>query len=181
VNDRVASSRESRPQGVIRVLLKALLISVLPGVALFLLLFLMRHEQIASFQIGAHWTINVYAEGDFHYEPPGYLYFELEQWGQTRIPQRRFMGIGPERKPAQHFSLITTSDEEVIALVLNNEVQMIHEFSSGYTWPGPYTNVTKPQWQIAEMLLQRLRVDNPAIRCPRQDWYRKQLDRQQPK
>ena len=91
------------------------------------------------------------------------------------------MGIGPERKPTQEFRLITTADDEVAALVLNDEVQMIHEFSSGYTWPGPYTNVTEPQWQIAEMLLQRLRIAHPEIRCPRQDWYRRELDRRQAK
>ena len=141
----------------------------------------MRDEQLASFAIGPHLRINVYAEGDFHYEPPGYIYFELKQWGQTCVPRRRFMGIGPERKPTQEFRLITTADDEVAALVLNDEVQMIHEFSSGYTWPGPYTNVTEPQWQIAEMLLQRLRIAHPEIRCPRQDWYRRELDRRQAK
>jgi hypothetical protein len=181
VNDNVASAHERQPQAVSRLLLKAFLICVLPGVALFVLLgYLMRHEQLASFQIG-HRTINVYAEGDFHYEPPGYIYFELKQWGQTRIPQRRFMGIGPERKPRQDFTLITTADEEIVALVLSSEVQMIHEFSSGYTWPGPYTNVTEPQWQIAEMLLQRLRATHPEVHCPRQEWYRKELDRRESK
>lgn len=141
----------------------------------------MRDEQIASFTIGPHLAINVYAEGDFHYEPPGYIYFELRQWGEIRVPRRRFMGIGPERKPSQKFTLIRTPDDEVAALVLNGEVQMIHEFSSGYTWPGPYTNVTEPQWQIAELLLQRLRSEHPEVRCPRQDWYRRQLDRQHAK
>ena len=118
----------------------------MPGAALYGLLgYLMRQEQIASFAIGPHRTLNVYAESDFHYEPPGYIYFTLKQWGQTRISQRRFMGIGSERKPRQGFTLIMTADEETVALVLNNEVQMIHEFSSGYTWPGPYTNVTEAQ------------------------------------
>ena len=160
------------------------LLYVLPGpligVLLFLLLgYLMRPEQLASFQVGP-WTIDMYAEGEFHYEPPGYIYFELKQWGQTRIPKRRFMGIGPERKPSQRFRLVATHDEEVVALVLGNEVQMIHEFSSGYTWPGPYTNVTEPQWQMAELLLPRLRAAHPEIRCPRQDEYRRRLDRPRP-
>lgn len=159
-------------------LMKAFLTCILLGVALVLLIgYLMRPEQLASFQVGP-WTINVYAEGEFHYEPPGYIYFELKQWGQTRIPQRRFMQVGPERKPMQHFGLVTSSDQEIIAIVLNNEIEMIHEFSSGYTWPGPYTNVTEPQWQIAELLLQRLRAANPGIRCTRQVWYRTDLDRQ---
>ena len=160
-----------------RLLLKPFLISLLSGAAIFLLFgYLMRHEQIASFEVGP-WTVNVYAEGAFHYEPPGYIYFELKQWGQTRIPQRRFMGVGPERKPVQPFRLVATSDEETVALVLNNEVQMIHEFSSGYTWPGPYMHVTETQWQTAEMLLQRLRAANPEIRCSRQESYREELDR----
>ena len=119
-----------------------------------------------------------YREGGFDYEPPGYIYFELKEWGQTRITQRRFMGIGGERKPSQQFRLVTTPDEETIAIVLENDVQMIHELSSGYTWPGLYTNVTEPQWQIAELLLQRLSAANPEIRCTRQCWYRKELDRQ---
>jgi hypothetical protein len=138
-----------------------------------------RDELLATFSIGPHYTLNVYAEPEFHYEPPGYISFELKQWGQTRIPQRRFMGIGSERKPRQNFTMITSDDDEVVALLLNNEVQMIHEFSSGFTWPGPYTNVTESQWEMAELLLQKLRATNPGIRCPRQDKYRRELDRQQ--
>jgi hypothetical protein len=137
-----------------------------------------RSERLATFAIGSY-TINVFAEPEFHYEPPGFLYFELRQWGHTRIAQRRFMGVGPERKPAQEFTLITTIDEEIVALVLNNDIQMIHEFSSGFTWPGPYTNVTEPQWQIAELMLQRLRANNPGVSCSRQARYRNALDRRQ--
>lgn len=133
-------------------------------------------ERLATFAVGPY-TINVFAEPEFHYEPPGYIYFELQQWGQTRIPERRFMRVGPERKPAHDFRLIKTADDEIVALVLNNEIQMIHEFSSGFTWPGPYTNVTEPQWQIAELLLQRLRADNPGVSCSRQADYRRELDR----
>jgi hypothetical protein len=151
------------------------------GAMILALCVLSRDEQIGTFSIGRSYTIDVYAEGDFHYEPPGYIYFELRQWGQIRVPRRRFMGIGPERKPRDKFRLVTTSDEEVAALVLNDEVQMIHEFSSGYTWPGPYTNVTEPQWQIAESLLQQLRSAHPEVRCTRQDWYRKELDRRKAK
>ena len=135
-----------------------------------------RPELLTTFTTGPY-TINVYAEPEFTYESPGYIYFELQRWGRTRIPQRRFMAIGSERKPRQDFALIMTADEETVALVLNNEVQMIHEFSSGYTWPGPYTNVTEAQWQIAEMLLQRLRATNPEILCSRQERYGKELDR----
>jgi len=136
-----------------------------------------RSERLATFTTGPY-TINVYAEPEFHYEPPGYIYFELLQWGQIRIPERRFMGIGPERKPRQAFALIKTTDDEIVALTLNNDIQMIHEFSSGFTWPGPYTNVTEPQWRMAELLLQRLRADNPGVSCLRQSGYRKNLDRQ---
>ncbi|MCG6157084.1 hypothetical protein [Rubinisphaera margarita] len=134
-----------------------------------------RSEHLATFTTGSY-TINVYAEAPFHYEPPGYIYFELKQWGQTRIPKRCFMGIGPERKPGQEFRLITTDDGEIAALVLNNDIQLIHEFSSGFTWPGPYTNVTEPQWQTAELMLQRLRRSNPGVSCSRQREYRRELD-----
>lgn len=185
VNGDADSAHERQSQPARRGLLKSclmvtlayFLISVTFGVGLVLLLaYLMGHEQLASFQVNP-WTINVYAEGDFHYEPPGYIYFELKQWGQSRITERRFMGVGPERKPSQRFRLVMTPDREIVAIVLGNEVQMIHEFSSGYTWPGPYTNVTEPQWQMAELLLQRLRAANPEISCPRQDGYRRELDR----
>ena len=142
---------------------------------------LSRDEQIATFSIGPSYKLDVYAEGDFHYEPPGYIYFELKQSNQIRIPRRRFMGIGPKRKPSDKFRLVMTPDEEVVALVLNDDVQMIHELSSGYTWPGPYTNVTELQWQIAETLLQQLRSTHAELRCPRQDWYRKELDRRKAK
>ena len=135
-----------------------------------------RSERLATFAVGPY-TIDVFAEPEFHYEPPGYVYFELQKWGETLIPRRRFMGVGPERKPARKFTLIKTADEEIVALVLDNEIQMIHEFSTGFTWPGPYTNVTEPQWQAAELLLQRLQTENPVIRCSRQDGYRSELDR----
>jgi hypothetical protein len=179
VNDDFASALKRRPRSPKLFLLILFLICTLPTVVLVVLLgYLMgRHEQLASFQVGP-WTINVFAEGGFHYEPPGYIYFQLKEWGQTLISERRFMGIGGERKPTQRFRLVMTRDEGTIAIVLENEVQMIHEFSSGYTWPGPYTNITEPQWQIAELLLQRLRAANPEIRCTRQNWYRKELDRQ---
>lgn len=151
---------------------------VFPVIILCLLLgYLLDHERIASFTVGPNLTINVYAEGAFHYEPPGYLYFEVKEWGDTRIQQRRFMGIGPERKPSREFELIATIDDEVVALTLDNEVQMIHEFSSGFTWPDQYTRVTEIQWRMTELLLQQLQAAHPKIRCPRQDWYRKTLDR----
>lgn len=39
------------------------------------------------------------------------------------------MGIGVERKPRQNFTLVTTYDDEIVALLFNKEVQMIHELS----------------------------------------------------
>jgi hypothetical protein len=178
VDDDFALARKRQPRSPKLFLLILFLIFTLPVVAFILLLgYLMRHEQLASFQVG-RWTINVYAEGSFHYEPPGYLYFELKEWGQTLIPERRFMGVNGERKPSQQFRLVMTPDEEIIAIVLGNDIQMIHEFSSGYTWPGPYGDVTESQWQIAEMLLPRLRTANPGIHCTRQYWYRWELDRE---
>lgn len=139
-----------------------------------------QHERLSSFEIGPY-TINVFAESNFDYDPPGYIYFELKLWGQTQIPERRFMGIGFERKPQESFTLAKTDDAEIVALVLKDEIQMIHEFSSGFTWPGPYTNVTESQWEIANTLLQKLRASNPNISCPRQEEYRKTLDRQKSK
>lgn len=138
-----------------------------------------RDELLAEFTTAhKNYTLRVYAEPAVHYEPPGYLYFELEQWGTIQIPRRRFMGIGAERTPSSQFTFLETPDHEVIALVLNNEVQMIHEFSSGFTWPGPYTNVTEIQWQTAEQLIARLRAVQPSLGSSRQVWYRKELDRQ---
>ncbi len=87
------------------------------------------------------------------------------------------MGIGPERTPGAPFSLITTPDEEIVAIVLRNEIQMIHEFSSGFTWPGPYTNVTEHKWEAAEPMIAKLLKANDRIRCSRQDGYRRFLDR----
>lgn len=34
-----------------------------------------RDEQLATFSIGRHPTLNIYAEPEFHYEPPGFIYF----------------------------------------------------------------------------------------------------------
>lgn len=141
-----------------------------------------RDELLAEFTtVHKNYAIRVYAEPAFHYEPPGYLYFELANWGEIQIPRRRFMGIGSERTPGSQFRLLETPDNEVIALVLDSEVQMIHEFSSGYTWPGPYTNVTEIQWQVAERLIPRLQEVEPTLRCPRQTDYRRELDRLQAK
>jgi len=177
MNSRAASTFMFELRAAGRIVLKASLLGILGGVALMTLaVWLMRPERLASFEVGP-WTVDVYAEGEFFYEPPGYIYFELKQWGWTRIPERRFMGVGPERKPSGEFGLVATDDGEIIAIVLNNQIQMIHEFSSGYTWPGPYTNVTEPQWEMAELLLPRLLADNPGTSCPRQAEYRGELDR----
>lgn len=132
-----------------------------------------RSEHLATFAIGTY-RIHVFAEPAALYEPPGFIYFDIQQSG---LQERRFMRVGPERVPAGKFTLITISSNEVIALVLDNEIQMIHEFSSGFTWPGPYTNVTEPQWKMAELLIQQLRMENPEVKCSRQQSYLEELER----
>lgn len=165
------------PERFWRDMLRVLLMSSLASVSLVVLFaYLSRMEQLESFQVG-RWTINVYANSEFFYEQKGGIYFEINQWGRSHIPQRQFMRIGSERKPTQRFRLVKTPDDEIVAIVLKNEIQMIHEFSSGYTWPGPYT-VSEPQWQMAELLLERLRAAAPEVSCPRQQEYRRQLDRE---
>lgn len=150
---------------------------VLPTMVIFgLLVFAGRDELLATFSIGSHRVLNIYAESEFHYEPPGYLYFEIKQWEEIRVPRRRFMGVGAERKPQETFALISCDNDEVIALLLDNDVHMIHEFESGFTWPG-WPQVTEFQLDMTEILLRRLRQAHPNITCSRQAKYRESLNR----
>lgn len=177
MNNRAISMFVSELRAAGRIVLKAFLWAVPGAVALVLLaIWMTSPERIATFDLYP-WTVDVYAEAEFNYEPPGYISFYLKKWGRTHAPGRWFMVVGPERKPSGPFKLVATDDGEIIAIVLNNQIQMIHEFSSGYTWPGPYTNVTEPQWEMAELLLPRLIADNPGLSCPRQAEYRGELDR----
>lgn len=84
------------------------------------------------------------------------------------------MSIGQERKPRGEFELMTSEDGDVVSLTLHNDVVMMHEFSTSYTWPGEYTNITDNQYQQGKRLFLKLHSSNRQLTCSRQDDYLKQ-------
>jgi len=128
-------------------------------------------EQVARIELPRGRVLHVYAEGAFHYEPPGFVYCEILEAEQVVLPERPFMGVGSERTPSGWFDAITSGDENVGALVHNGDIVLMHRFSDSRTWPGPYGNVDADDYALGQELLQALGEKRGDRGCWKQHEY----------
>lgn len=137
------------------------------------LLLLNQGDVLQQWKLPTGKVLTVYAEPAFHYEPPGYLTFDVRQDGRLTIPERRFMPIGIERVPTVPFQLVVKDNGNVIALVHGRDVKMMHEFSTNSTFPGRYAVVDEENVKLAERLLAIIVVNEEGWSCSELENYRR--------
>ncbi len=146
--DRVISPKtEARISAVIAVVLVGSFLLCCSGI-----LFYSQPEEISQLPLSDSCTAIIFAEGSFHYEPPGYLSIEVLDNGNVVVPRYKFVGIGPERVPEPPFTAITSDDGTVAALIQNKDVQFMIDFESGEYWPPSDWNVAQFAPDLADRL-----------------------------
>lgn len=104
--------------------------------ALFLTLyFLMRHEELVVLRVDERRVVTIYAEGEFFYEPPGYISCEITSDGRVVVPERHFWAIGDERIPNGPFSAISGENGKLLAITLSGDVRFIYDFGNRLARP----------------------------------------------
>lgn len=116
------------------------------------IVFYSRPEEVAELHLSGSYRARIFAEGSFHYEPPGYLSIEVFDNGNVVVPRYKFVGIGPERVPTCPFAVLTSKDGSVAALVQNNDVQFMVDLVTGECWPPPNWNVAEFAPGLADRL-----------------------------
>ncbi len=137
------------------------------GILIALVYFLSRHEKLAEFTLPKGRMVFIYAEADFHYEPPGYIYCEITDNGKVVVPARRFMGIGPERKPSGTFRVARSQNQQLMAITLDGDVQFLYDFGNRRCWPALYTTTDTENYGFATEALGVFRGEGKALRCSR--------------
>lgn len=139
-------------------------------------------EQIALFKMTPKTTARLFAEGVSLYEPPGYLSIEIDHDGYTLIDRYEFMGIGPERVPAEPLSFKTTTDQRFSAVTRYDDAIFMIDFSTTTFWPPIDWNVNEFDAETGRQLLNALRSEYPRMTCSNlENLERSRLNRQQSK
>lgn len=153
---------------------------VLATGALFVTLCLLsRDEELAVLRVDDRSVVTIYAEGEFFYEPPGYIYCEITRDGRVVVPRRRFMGIGPERVPSGRFSTTLADDGVLLAITLDGDVRLLYDFANRLSWPGPYTNTDERNYAFAKVALADLAVNGIEPPCSGLRHYERQRERRE--
>ena len=135
------------------------------GVGWFLLH--LGHETIATFAVDDRTTLRITAEGAAHYEPPGYLSFEVRRGGRVLIPERSFLGVGPERVPHGRFALLTCPGSSVVAVTHNGTytglktIYVLCDLKTREVWPGLYGQSDRKDDEFGRRGFEAIRACHP--------------------
>lgn len=130
---------------------------ILVGIMVLIILWLasLPKESDFHFDLGQGRSLDIYCEGEFFYEPPGYVSFQITENGSIVVPERDFSGIGPQRVPSGRLEVLSTRDGETIAFRRNFNVMIMHDFKTNRTWPDENGKVKWDDYLLANELLQR--------------------------
>tara|TARA_E500000305_G_scaffold3796_1_gene3387 strand:- start:37676 stop:38491 length:816 start_codon:yes stop_codon:yes gene_type:complete len=125
------------------------------------------------FDLGKGRSLDIYCEGEFFYEPPGYVSYQITENGKVLVPERDFCGIGPQRVPSGRLEVLSTRDGETIAFRRNFNVMIMHDFKTNRSWPDENGQVKWNDFLLAIELLQRFKQEGQDLYSDLVDHYLK--------
>lgn len=158
---------------VVGLLFFGAIIAVCSGVA-----WNMSAEEVTSISMGDGLTATIYAEGQVHYEPPGFLSIEVHQHGRELVPRFKYIGIGAERVPNEKYVSWRCESTDVAALAHGTDVQFMLDLRDGRTWPPARWTLYDCKPDIGSELLGRLRTCHTELTCERLDGLIEFLERE---
>ncbi|QDU16841.1 hypothetical protein CA11_46770 [Gimesia maris] len=117
------------------------------------------------FELGKGRSLDIYCEGEFFYEPPGYVSYSVRQNGKVLVPKHRFRSIGAERVPSGRVEMVMTGDGDTVAIRRNFDVIILHDFKSNRTWPRQYGEFQLNDYLLAKELLERFKSEGQELYC----------------
>ena len=87
-------------------------------------------EQIATLQLSDEATAFIYAEGEFLYEPPGYLSLQVQTTSRDLVPRYDFKPDHGIRVPKLPFSTSRSDDCKVSAVTQFRDAVFIIDFDT---------------------------------------------------
>lgn len=157
---------------------------ILPILLVFLFLFAMGfytsaksylldqpYEPFQTFELPHDRMLTLYAENEWFYEPPGYLYFDVVEDGKVLIEARDFWGVGPERVPELEYKAVTSNDGNLVAILYQTNVVILHDFKTNHSWPGPEgkkwneTDFTWDDYVLLRELLDQFEAEGKTLYC----------------
>ena len=135
-------------------------------------LYYSRPEKIASIRLAETHVASVFAEGPFHYEPPGYLSIEIRDQTRKVVPRYSFVGIGTERVPNVPFGVAESDDGSIIALTQSNDIVFMFNLESEECCPPPGWSIVDFAPHLAERLLASF-ASRPELTCSRLERFKR--------
>lgn len=128
-------------------------------------------DPFQTFELPHGRSLTLYAEYDWFYEPPGYLYFDVVEDGKVLVEERDFWGVGPERVPELEYKAVTSNDGNLVAILYQTNVVILHDFKTNRTWPGPEgkkwneTDLTWDDYVLLRELLDQFEAEGKMLYC----------------
>lgn len=117
------------------------------------------------FELGKGRSLDIYCEGAFLYDPPGYVYYSVRQNGRVLVPKHRFCSIGAERVPSGRVEMVMTQDGDTVAIRRNFNVIILHDFKTNRTWPRQFGEFQLNDYLLAKELLERFKSEGQELYC----------------
>ncbi|WP_145451448.1 hypothetical protein [Gimesia panareensis] len=129
------------------------------------------YDPFQTFELPHGRTLTLYAEYEWFYEPPGHLYFDVVEDGKVLVEARDFWGVGPERIPELEYKAVTSNDGNLVAILYQTNVVILHDFKTNRTWPGPEgkkwneTDFTWDDYVLLRELLDQFAAEGKTLYC----------------
>lgn len=119
-------------------------------------------EQIATLQLSDEATAFINAEGEFLYEPPGYLSLQVQTSSRVLVPQYDFKPDHGSRVPELPLSTARSDDGTVSAVTQFKDAVFIIDFETGEYWPPSGWSYLRFNPELGDRLLEKLNEDTPG-------------------
>ncbi|QDV20098.1 hypothetical protein Pan153_47690 [Gimesia panareensis] len=129
------------------------------------------HDPFQTFELPHERSITIYTDYDWLHEPPGHLYFDVTEKGDTILEDRIFENVSPRIYPYKEFKVVTSNDGQLVAILYYANVVILHDFKTNRTWPGPegkkwnQSRITWADHLLVQEFLSRFKAEGKTLYC----------------
>lgn len=123
-----------------------------------------KHYPVTQLDAGDGRSISIMAKRYYEQDQP--VYYQVDVGKETVVPRTYMSSIDPDDVKHLHLRLVSNKDRSVIGVVedrLPQKVWLLHNFSTGETWPRCQSGGMEQCERRGEALLKVLQTDHPEI------------------
>ena len=127
-----------------------------------------RPRNLGRFPLGNGRSVAIYAQGAL--ERPGGIFCDVQANGGIVVAGECFMDVAPKRAPESKFTVFMTHADDLLAIVLNDDIQFLYDFTTEESWSSCHADVdylTRNFRNVvfAQKALERLDAESRGFHC----------------